>query len=170
MFSWRNRENDVVEICMENPLEQDAVVEEAAKIKGLIDISSNGENIHFMMKKCSCLSETSVIKRIDEFKLLHFLPFIYNEGWEYYRLIAFKHDDLKGFLDQLDSDGFVFNAVRKAPFDGSISSSLTLTTDTLFADLTCKQIDALLTAYSHGYYRLPRGADIQTIAARKDSQ
>jgi len=44
---------------------------------------------------------------------------------------------------------------------------VSLTADALFSDLTEKQMDALLTAYSHGYYRLPRKSDIQTIASRK---
>ena len=40
-----------------------------------------------------------------------------------------------------------------------------LTADAVFADLTRKQIDAVLTAYGNGYYQIPRKADLQTIAA-----
>lgn len=36
--------------------------------------------------------------------------------------------------------------LRKVDFDGFIASSLTLTADALFSDLTEKQMDALLTA------------------------
>jgi hypothetical protein len=70
-------------------------------------------------------------------------------------------------MQRLEERGFVFDIVRKVPFDGFIASSLTLTADALFSHLTEKQIDALLTAYSHGYYRLPRKTDVQTIASKK---
>lgn len=54
--------------------------------------------------------------------------------------------------------------LRKVDFDGFIASSLTLTADALFSDLTEKQMDALLTAYSNGYYSLPRKANVQDIS------
>jgi len=47
-----------------------------------------------------------------------------------------------------------------------MASSLTLTADAPFSDLAEKQMDALLTAYSHGYYRLPRKTDVKTILSR----
>lgn len=54
----------------------------------------------------------------------------------------------------------------QVPFDGFVASSLTLTVDALFSDLTEKQMDAFLTAYSNGYYKLPRKADVTTIASK----
>lgn len=167
MFSWCNRENDVVEIIVTEPEEHAAVIKEASKIKGIIEVSSDRQNIYFITSKCFCLSENSVIRRIDEFNLLQVPPIIYDKGWEYYRLIAFKHEDLKRLMERLEKEGFVFDVARKTPFDGSISSSLTLTADALFSDLTSKQVEALLTAYSNGYYRLPRNANIKTIACKK---
>jgi predicted DNA binding protein len=58
--------------------------------------------------------------------------------------------------------------IRKKPFDGYIASSLTLTTDALFSGLTEKQVHALLTAYAQGYFRFPRGSDLQTIASKEE--
>jgi len=37
----------------------------------------------------------------------------------------------------------------------------------LFSNLTEKQIDALVSAYSNGYFLLPRKADVKEIAFRK---
>ncbi len=44
---------------------------------------------------------------------------------------------------------------------------MTLTADTLFSDLTEKQIEALLMAYNYGYYEMPRKADVKTIAEKE---
>jgi predicted DNA binding protein len=74
---------------------------------------------------------------------------------------------LKELLQRLEESGWLFEILRKVPFDGFIGSSLTLTADALFSGLTEKQIDALLTAYRNGYYMLPRKADVQTIASKE---
>ena len=167
MFVWCNREHEVIEAIVEKQEEFSAVMEEISKIGGIIEVSSDRHNVHLITKKCFCTTENSVGKNIDAFDLLHVLPVVYEKGWEYYRVIAFRHRDLKGLLERLEERGFVFDVLRKVPFNGFIASSLTLTADALFSDLTEKQVDALLTAYRHGYYRLPRQADIQTIARER---
>jgi len=63
--------------------------------------------------------------------------------------------------------GVKVEILRKVPFDGFIAGSLTLTADALFSDLTEKQMDALMSAHSNGYYRLPRKLPLTMIAKRK---
>jgi len=82
-------------------------------------------------------------------------------------VIVFRHEDLEELLRRLEKWGWVYKILRKVPFNGFIASSLTLTADALFSNLTDKQIDAMLTAYRHGYYNLPRNSDVQTIAAKE---
>jgi hypothetical protein len=167
MFVWCNREHEVFEMIMEDHEEYSAVMEEISKLRGIIDKLSDRDKVHLVMKTCSCNLENSVSKNIDAFNLLHVSPIVYEQGWEYYRIIAFRHEDLEEFLQQLEEKGFVFEILRKVPFNGFIASSLTLTADALFSDLTQKQIDALLTAYRNGYYRLPRKADVKEIAFKE---
>jgi len=167
MFVWCNREHEVIEMIVEKQEEYSAIMKEMSKIGGLVEESSDHHKVHLITRKCFCTMENSVGKNIDSFNLLHVLPVIYEQGWEYYRIIAFRHQDLKGLLQRLEGRGFVVEVLRKVPFDGFIASSLTLTADALFSDLTEKQIDALLGAFSHGYYKLPRKADVKTIASKK---
>jgi len=82
---------------------------------------------------------------IDEFDLLQISPVVYRHGWEYYRVIAFKHKDVKGLLQGFEGKGSKFEVLSKVDFVGVTASSLTLTADALFLDLNEKQIDALLT-------------------------
>jgi predicted DNA binding protein len=167
MFVWCNREHEVIEVIIENSEEYAAVMEDVSKLGGIIEQSSDRHQVHLITKKCSCTTENSVGKNIDEFNLLHVSPVVYENGWEYYRVIAFQHKELRAFMKRLEDRGFVFEILRKVPFDGFIASSLTLTADALFSSLTEKQMDALLTAYSYGYYMLPRKADVKTIADKK---
>jgi len=167
MFVWCNREHEAIEIATENPEEYSAVRRELSKIGRIVDESFDGTKVHMIIKECTCRLENSVGKNIDAFNLLHISPAIYGGGWEYYRIVAFQHKDLNRFLQRLEDKGFVFEILRKVPFDGFLASSLTLTADALFSDLTEKQADALMTAYKYGYYKLPRKANIGTIAGKK---
>jgi predicted DNA binding protein len=167
MFNWCNREHDVIEIVVDKPDEYSTVIDEMSRIRGMVDKSSDLHNAHFFVKKCFCKAEDSVTRIIDEFDLLQISPIVYRHGWEYYRVIAFKHKDLKGLMQRFEEKALKFEILRKVDFDGFIASSLTLTADALFSDLTEKQMDALLTAYSSGYYSLPRKANVQDIAHKK---
>ncbi len=167
MFYWCNREHDVYEIVVENPELYSFVMEQLPIIDdGLIEQSSDRSKVHLIIHECTCMMENSVIKHIGTLDLLHVYPVILEKGWEYHRIIAFKHEDLGELLQRLEKAGWVFKILRKIPFDGFIASSLTLTADALFSDLTEKQTDALLTAYRNGYYKLPRKADVKTIASK----
>lgn len=167
MFNWCNRENDVFELIVDKPDEYSAAIEEMSKIEGIVEKSSDLHNAHFFVKKCFCKAEDSVTRIIDEFDLLQISPIFYRQGWEYHRVIAFKHKDVQGLMQKFEERGFKFEILRKVNFDGFIAGSLTLTADALFSDLTEKQMDALLTAYSNGYYSLPRKANVQDIANKK---
>jgi hypothetical protein len=125
-------------------------------------------NIHAIIQDCQCNAENSVTVLFDACNLLQISPVVYMEGWEHYRLIAFKQSDIREIMRLLDQRDITYEILRKVPFDGFIASSLTLTADALFSELTDKQIEALLTAYTNGYYQMPRRADIQTISERTD--
>jgi len=167
MFVWCNREHEVIEVVVEKPEEYNAVMKEISKMDGLIEEISDGYKIHLITKECFCNLENSIGKNIDTFNLLHVLPVAYAQGWEYYRIIAFKHEDVNGLLQRLDDKGFTYEILRKVPFDGFIASSLTLTADALFSCLTEKQIDALLTSFNSGYYNLPRKSPLTLIAKKR---
>jgi len=164
MFVWCNREHDIIEVIAEKPEEYLVATKELYKIPDIVEESSDRGNIHLITKTCSCEKENSVTRVIDSFNLLHVSPAVIEKGWEYYRVVAFRQKEVKGLLDEFEKRGFTCEVVRKVPFDGFLASSLTLTADALFSDLTKKQADALLTAYNYGYYKLPRTADVKTIA------
>jgi len=167
MYSWCNGEHDVYELHIENEKEYNEIVKEISKLGKLVEETSDQQKAHLLVETCACTKKNSVGKNLQDFDLLHVSPIVYSKGWEYYRIIAFRHEDLEKFLDRMNGRGFVYEIVRKIPFDGFIASSLTLTADALFSELTDKQMDALLTAHSNGYFLFPRKNDIQSIAAKK---
>ncbi|MFW9768344.1 MAG: helix-turn-helix domain-containing protein [Candidatus Thorarchaeota archaeon] len=168
IFQWCNDTHDIMELIMQKQEDYNQIRDGMKKAVKIIDEIHNGENTHVITQMCSCGGPGTVQHYLNDPSLLLIPPIAYENGWENMRLIAFKHDNVKKLLSRLNDDGFEVEIIRKRPFDGYIASSLTLTTDALFSGLTEKQIHALLTAYAQGYFRFPRGSDLQTIASKEE--
>ncbi|MFX1319208.1 MAG: helix-turn-helix domain-containing protein [Promethearchaeota archaeon] len=167
MYFWCNGDHDVIEIVSVSQDSEAQVMEELAQLEGIIEQTYEKGRIHLIVKQCSCQYEGTISELIDEFHILHLLPVVHDEGWEYYRAIVFQHDDIDRLFQRFDEKGYRYEIIRKAPFEGVISSSLALTADALFSGLTEKQLAALVTAHSNGYYDFPRQTNVKDIAAKK---
>jgi len=169
IFIWCNREKDVVEIIVKNPEDYPLVMREvtAHPVLGVLEESSDNHRLYLSVSECHCMNQDTIVRHIGELDILNVFPNMIEDGWVYYRLVVFRHKDLEELLRRLENWGWVYKILRKVPFDGFIASSMTLSADHLFSGLTEKQMDAMLIAYRHGYYNLPRTSDVQTIAAKK---
>ncbi|MFX1441307.1 MAG: helix-turn-helix domain-containing protein [Promethearchaeota archaeon] len=167
IFQWCNDRHDIMELVLPKKEDYGQIRSDMAKAVEIVDEIHNGANTHVITRMCACGGPGTVQHYLSDPSLLLIPPIAYENGWEHLRLIAFKHENAKKLLEKLKKDGFQVEIIRKKPFDGYIASSLTLTTDALFSGLTEKQVHALLTAYAQGYFRFPRGSDLQTIASKE---
>lgn len=167
MIMWCNREHEIIEITMKDRKDCTAIVEELSRAVDVVEKSFDKSKLHLITGKCRCTLENSVIKKIDAANLLHLPPVIYDKGWEHYHVIAFQHKDVETLLDTIEKKNFHYQILSKLPFKGSIASSLALTTDLLFSQLTAKQTEALLTSYYRGYYKIPRTTSLASIAKNR---
>ena len=169
MHTWCNNNNDIVEVFVGKKEEYGEVIEEIRShdINELLEESSDTQKIHLMVKQCTCDIEQSIWKHMGDLHILKIQPTVVEDGWEYHRTVIFRHEDFDSFINVLDNHGFVVEVIRKAPYDGLIASSLTITSDTLLSGLTERQVNAMLTAHKYGYYKLPRVTDIQTISSKE---
>ncbi len=166
IFQWCNREHDVLELVIRNQDEYSSIRSDLLKTMKIMDEVSDSDRVHLVTKSCSCLEPGSVSRYLEELNFLEFNPVYYEKGWEYYRIVAFKHEDITKLMRNLATEDFEVEILRKKPYRGSFISSMAMTADTLFSELTDKQMDALVTAYSHGYFSFPRRTNVQTIAER----
>jgi len=167
IFQWCNDKYDVMELVLQKQEDYREIRDDFTKVVEIVDEIHNGGNTHVITRMCACGGPGTVQNYLKDPTLLLIPPIAYEKGWEHLRLIGFRHESVKKLLGKLGEDGFEVEILRKKPFDGYIASSLTLTTDALFSGLTEKQVHALLTAYAQGYFRFPRGADLQTIASKE---
>ena len=169
IFIWCNKEKDVVEVFVKDLEDYPLVMKEIhdQPMLGVLEESSDDRRFYLTVNECHCMNQDTIVRHIGELDILNVFPNMIENGWGYHRLIVFRHEDLEELLRRLENWGWVYKVLRKVPFDGFIASSLTLSAEFLFSNLTEKQMDAMLTAHRHGYYNLPRDSDIQTIAAQK---
>jgi predicted DNA binding protein len=162
IYTWCNRVNEVIEIEVGDPSEYDEVRWELAKQTKILEESGGGE-IRIIESTCYCTPYNSVSMNVDDLPILVVSPDVVVGGWSYYRVILFRHEDFAEVIRRLEAREFTVEVLRKAEVKGSLAGNI-LEADTIFSSLTGKQMDALMRAYTHGYYQLPRAADIQEIA------
>lgn len=168
MFFWCDEVNEVLEIVVDDPEEYRSVLEEFRYYENeIMETSSDERRVHIIVKKCTCASDNSVLMHIGNLDMLHIFPSVVEDGYEFHRVIAFRHEKFAELTERLESNRYDINVMRMVPYKGILASSLSLAADTLISGLTEKQLDSLLIAHRHGYYQIPRKSDIQTITRRE---
>jgi predicted DNA binding protein len=165
VYTWCNRVNEVLEVEVSDLSEYGEVLKEVSRVATVIGESGDG-GIHVIESTCFCTPQNSVGMNVEDLPVLVVSPEVMKGGWEHYRLVFFRHEDFTEVVRRLDGRGFTIEVLEKSEIKGSLAGSL-LEADFVFSALTGKQMDAMIRAYGHGYYRLPRSADIQEIARRE---
>ena len=167
IFVWCNFQSEIIEIVSDNTADFDKILENSEILDDVISQSSNNYNIHLLKQTCNCNLKNSIGRNAEKANVMHMNPAVIHDGWEYHRIIAFEHANLVDFVNQLDENGFTYEMEKKTPIVGQLSSSMMLNVDSVFSDLTKKQLEALITAYKYGYFVFPRRMDLQSIASKE---
>jgi len=93
-------------------------------------------------------------------------PTIHTDGWEWYRVIAFSEKDMRAMFRELDKSGRVEVISKKIVDEGTVRDTFVITTSNLLGGLTGNQAEALGLALDSGYYRVPKQATTEAVAAR----
>lgn len=166
VFVWCNRFYEVIEIIGDDQESKQAAVNIIDQIEPEFEFKATEPGRLHYIGRCFC-DEKTITKIMDKYNILHVMPIVYYQGGEYYHIILFHHQELDEFFQQVEKNGYEIEIVQKVPFDGYIASSFTLRAESLFARLTEKQLNALLTAYKSGYYDYPRKINVTTLTAKK---
>ena len=168
IFQWCNGEHEVFELEVGDSDDHNEVVEEIRKVAAIVDSVSDDDKVHLVTRMCQCVCTNAVSCHIEKYSILQIDPVVYQEGWEQYRILSFRHEEIENLMKELKSRNMKIEIVRKAPFDGFIGASTSITANAIFSGMTEKQMDALVTAFCHGYYELPSRTNVQTIATKVD--
>lgn len=164
VLAWQIQNREIIEILREVNLESSESIDEVYELDDVLEHVVGEQRACLAFESRPCAVRTIIDGVSEELDILHVSPVTYHGGWEYHKIVAFKHSDITRLIERFHECGYVPWILRKVPFNGFTGGTMTISTETLFSSLTGKQTDAILTAYAHGYYRMPRNADVKTIA------
>ena len=120
-----------------------------------------GEARIFMLK-CTCGNLDSPWNVWEAHECFDAPPAVYQDGWGYLRVVTFDGEATRGLFKDLGKRGPT-ELIRKRELSLSVLPT-SVWVNSLFAEMTGKQIDALLKAHRHGYYTSPRQITTENIA------
>ncbi|MBI4257486.1 MAG: helix-turn-helix domain-containing protein [Thaumarchaeota archaeon] len=172
MAMWCNYGKHFLEISCENP-------EQLRGIQGDFEIMatsdgirtarriSSGTHMQIVIDRCDCMrGRASVNRVIDKCNCLEIPPTIYTDGWERYRVIAFRQRDLKDMFFSLTKFSTLEILSRRTITPHAGKDAFLAAKNSLLSELTKKQLQALLIALDSGYYNLPKKITTEQIARR----
>ncbi|MFW9795252.1 MAG: helix-turn-helix domain-containing protein [Candidatus Thorarchaeota archaeon] len=165
---WRTGGREVIEVIPKSSHDCTVTIEDLSNLEGVTDKFVEDDRGYILSSVHHCQVEQILEECTNEFGIISMDPVTFASGWQYHRFVVFRHNHINQVLSKFQESCFMPWMLRKVSFKGFSESQMTVTTETLFADLTEKQTNAVLNAYAHGYYKIPRDADVQTIADRLD--
>ncbi len=164
VHKWRIKNHEIIEVFSRDGTENSDSIKDACSLDGVINHVGDEYQSHLISKSIPCGVESIIEDCPSKLDILHLAPISYYGGWEYHRVIAFRQKDITKLIEEFQDCSYMPWILRKVPFSGFSGGSMTIRTESLFESLTDLQTDAVLTAHSQGYYRIPRAADVKTIS------
>lgn len=168
---WCNHERDVIEISCEDQdlaafegLQRDLRSLERSLSVRITRTSFGPRSAQLVTEKCRCSGWRSVSSAIEKHNCLRIEPLLYKHGWEWYRILAFRQNDVKQLFQELEEFTNVQIISRRALEETSIKESFVMSPRNLLGQMTKKQAHALMTAISRGYYEIPKRVSTEEIA------
>lgn len=167
---WCNLQVDILEVTSQKR-EDLAKIEKSIRsmLKSLsaklINISSHSERSLEVVMKCRCAINNSSVTIIEASNCIPVMPVIYKGGYEFCEILAFNNKDLSKALDNLSKISKVQIESQGSIYRPTARSSLTISVEDFFGELTRKQLDALVQSIEMGYYNDPKDKTIAEIAS-----
>ena len=116
----------------------------------------------FMLQACTCENTDSPWNVWEAHQFVDAPPSVYKDGWGYFRVLTFDEDATRGMFRDFGKRGPV-ELIRKRELTLSVLPT-SVWVNSLFAELTEKQMSAVLKAHRYGYYTSPRQITTESIA------
>lgn len=169
---WCSRESDVLEFATPAGLSKTLLDSELLRLqKGLgakfVRKVVPEPNRRLIVQRHNYSSmEQNVNALIEANNCMEVQPTVYKDGYEWYRILAFKHQDLTRLFGALSRWADVEVVSKERLSDQTARDTTTVSMRHLLGGLTQKQLAALVVAISAGYYESPRKIRTADISSR----
>jgi len=128
----------------------------------VIDKWVEAQEARIFLLRCTCGTHDSPWNVWEKLDFVDAPPAVYKDGWGYFRVIGFDETKTRDLFREMNSRGPT-ELIRKRELTLSVLPS-SVWVNSLFADLTEKQIASVLKAHRYGYYTSPRQITTENIA------
>lgn len=129
------------------------------------NVVGEGNHVRMVLQDCDCTP--GVMSVIEQEGLWSEEPVIYREGWENYRVIGHDRTAFERLVKRIEKDGGTVQLVSLKPLRlRGVADDMILTTSTLFAGLTDRQVGVLASAVAAGYFRESAETGLDELAKR----
>lgn len=167
---WCNLQVDILEINSQKKGEIDLIQSSLRKMlrnlsAKLIHVSSFSDRSLEVVIRCRCALNNSSVSIIEASNCIPVMPITYRNGQESCEILSFDRKDMRKALDNLTKVANVKIESQGSIIRPNARTSMTISVDDFFGQLTQKQLDALVQSMEMGYYNFPRKRTIAEIAS-----
>lgn len=140
-----------------------SIEKDIRKAGRVVDKWVEAQEARIFMLRCTCGTiQNSPWNVWEPFECVDAPPAVFQDGWGYFRVLSFEEGRTRELFRELNKLGPT-ELIRKREIPLSFLPT-SVWVNSLFADLTTKQMDALLKAHRYGYYVSPREVTTESIA------
>lgn len=164
---WCNSRSHVIEVTSDS--DEDLMTIEKEFLLNATDSESfrQGKNVNIIMRDCDCEQSSSVSDLIEDSGCWYVPPSVFHGGWEFYKIMSWKRENISKLVHSIEGIGGTVKLVSIKPLgEQGLAGESCLTSGSIIAGLTGKQIDALAKAYQMGYFETPARIDADAMAKR----
>lgn len=158
---WDNYKREFIELRAKDEelgpdLDKEMEVFAHSKGSRILQRSSDSGGTRFLAMTCACKKSGSTTEIIMSHNCLFVPPITYYNGWETYRAIGFRAEDVSNMFREFDGKGQVEVTSKRKMETSSLQQLFLISLPDLFSSLTDRQLKALVASVEFGYYQSPR--------------
>jgi hypothetical protein len=154
---------ELLQVPSQDERELGEIEKEIRKAGRVVDKWIEAQESRIFMLRCTCGTyEQSPWNVWESYEFFDAPPAVYQDGWGYFRVVGFEESGTRGLFRDFNRLGPT-ELIRKRELSLNMLPS-SVWVNSLFADLTSKQADAVLKAHRYGYYNSPRQITTESIA------
>jgi len=160
---WCIWDRELLQVPSRDEHELAEIEKEIREAGRIVDKWVEAQEARIFMLRCTCgVHSNSPWNVWEPHECIDAPPAIYQDGWGYFRVITFEEDRTRNLFRDFNRLGPT-ELIRKRELPLSTLPT-SVWVNSLFADLTSKQMGAVMKAHRYGYYTSPRQITTENIA------
>ena len=159
---WCHWNRELLQVPTQDPALIQHLEKGIRKAGRVVDKWVEAGDTRIFMLKCTCGSHDSPWNVWEKHEFMDAPPAVYKDGWGYFRVVTFDETRMKDLFKDFGKRGPT-ELIRKRELSLQVLPT-SIWVNSLFGEMTQKQIDALLKAHRYGYYTSPRKITTENVA------